>query len=57
MIAMQNDKEAKDSGRITKINPCPKTGDSKGRKIVRNAFASKLLVLVEPAFFSKLIFI
>lgn len=29
MIAMQNHKEAKDSGRITKKKSCPRASDSK----------------------------
>lgn len=52
MIAISSHKKAKDSGRITG-KPCPrKVGESRSRKMVREPFTSKLLVLIQPAFLS-----
>lgn len=52
MIAVQSHKEAKDHGRITR-KPCPrKAGESRNKKMVREPFTSKLLVLTQPAFLS-----
>lgn len=52
MIAVRSHKEAKDHGWITR-KPCPrKAGESRSRKMVREPFTSKSLVLIQPAFLS-----